>query len=57
MWYNVIPSFVPLNPNLYPTYPIGTKGLDFLIFMNYTCYVPKNVYPIPKQLVIPPIYT
>ncbi len=25
MWYNVISPFVPLELNLYPTYPIGTK--------------------------------
>jgi hypothetical protein len=37
MWYNVIPFFVPLDPNLYPTYPTKTKGLDSLIFRNYTC--------------------
>jgi hypothetical protein len=29
MWYNVIPPFVPLDPSLYPTYPIGTKGLHY----------------------------
>ncbi len=44
MWYNAIPLFVPLNPSLYPIYPTITKGLDFLIFRNYTCYVPENVY-------------
>ncbi len=26
MWYNVIPLFVSLDPNMYPTYSIGTKG-------------------------------
>jgi hypothetical protein len=41
---------------LYPTYSIGTKGLDSSIFKIYTCYVPGNVYPIPKQLVVPPTY-
>ncbi len=56
MWYNVIPPFVPLNPNLYPTYPIGTKGLDSSIFRNYIGYVLGNVYPISKQLVVPPTY-
>jgi hypothetical protein len=56
MWYNVIPPFVPLDPNLYPTYPTGTKGIDSLIFKNYTSYVLGNVYPIPKQHVIPPTY-
>jgi hypothetical protein len=57
MWYNVIPPFVPLVPNLYPSYPTGTKGLDSLVFSNYVGYVLRNVYPIPKQLVVPPTYT
>jgi len=56
MWYNVIPSFVPLDPNLYPTYPTRTKGFDFLIFKNYIGYVPRNVYPIPEQPNVPSTY-
>jgi hypothetical protein len=55
-WCNVIPPFVPLDPNLYPTYPIGTKGLDSSIFRNYIGYVPRNVYLIHEQLVVPPIH-
>jgi hypothetical protein len=54
MWYNVIPLFVPLDPSLYLAYPIGTKGLDFLIFRNYTSYVHGNVYPVLEQPIIPP---
>jgi len=38
MWYNVIPPFVPLDPSLYPTYPIKIKGFDSSIFKNYTGY-------------------
>jgi hypothetical protein len=57
MWYNVIPPFVPLDHSLYLAYPIGTEGLDSLIFTNYTCYVPRNVYPILEQPIIPPTYT
>ncbi len=56
MWYNVIPPFVPLDPSLYPTYPIQTKGLDYSIFRNYTSYVPRNAYLILEQLVVPPTY-
>jgi hypothetical protein len=56
MWYNVITPFVPLDPSLYPTYLTRTKGLDYLIFRNYTCYVLGNVYRIPQQPVIPPTY-
>jgi hypothetical protein len=44
MWYNAIPPFVPLNPSLYPAYPIITKGLDSSIFRNYTGYVHENVF-------------
>jgi hypothetical protein len=57
MWYNVIPPFVPLDPSLYTTYPIGTKGLDSSIFRNYIGYVPRNVYPVLEQHVVPPTYT
>jgi hypothetical protein len=57
MWNNVIPPFVPLNPNLYPTYFTKTNGLDPSIFRNYTSYVFRYVYPILEQHVVPPIYT
>jgi hypothetical protein len=52
MWYNV-----RLNPSLHPTYPIGTKGFDPLIFKNYTCYVPRYVYPVLEQPIVPPTHT
>jgi hypothetical protein len=44
MWYNVLPPFVPLDLNLYLAYQIEAKGFNSLIFRNYTCYVPGNVY-------------
>jgi len=56
MWYNVILPFVLLDPSLYPTYQTRTKGFDSSIFNNYTGYVHGNVYPIFKQLVVPPTY-
>jgi len=56
MWYNVIPLFVPLDPSLYLTYPTKTKGLDSLLFKNYTSYVPRNVYLILEQPIVPPTY-
>jgi hypothetical protein len=56
MWYNVIPPFVPLDPSLYPTYQIGTKGLDSLIFRNYIGYVLENMYLVPEQPIVPPTY-
>jgi hypothetical protein len=56
MWYNVIPPFLPLDPGLYPTYQIGTKGLNSSIFRNYTCYVLGNVYLVFEQHVVPLTY-
>jgi hypothetical protein len=56
MWYNVIPFFVPLNLNLYPTYPTRTKGFDSSTFNNYTSYVPRNVYLVLEQPIVPPTY-
>jgi hypothetical protein len=56
MWYNVIPPFVHLDPSLYPTYPIGTKGFDSLIFRSYIGYVFGNVYPVLEQPVVPPTF-
>ncbi len=56
MWYNVIPPFVPLDLNLYPTYQTRAKGFDYLIFKNYTSYVHGSVYLILEQLVVPPTY-
>jgi hypothetical protein len=57
MWYNVVPPFVPLDLSLYPTYPTITKGFDSSIFKNSTGHVPRNVYLILEQLIIPPTYT
>jgi hypothetical protein len=57
MWYNVIPPFIPLDANLYLVYPVGLKGLHPLIFKNYTGYVAKYVYPIPKHPIVPPTFT
>ncbi len=57
MWYNVIPPFVLLDPNLYLAYPTRTKGLDSAIFRNYIGYVLGNVYPVLQQPIVPPTYT
>jgi hypothetical protein len=58
MWYNVIPIFMPLDPSLYRANPIRIKGLYFLMFRDYTCYVPRNVYPVFEQPIVPStIYT
>lgn len=31
MWYNIVPSFVPMDFNVYSMYYLGIKGLDPLI--------------------------
>jgi hypothetical protein len=56
MWYNVIPPFMLLDPSLYPTYQTRTKGLDSSVFKNYITYVPRNVYLVSEQHVVPPSY-
>ncbi len=53
MWYNVIPLYVHLDPNLYKKYPIETKGFDLLIFRNYTCYVHGYVHLALKPIIPP----
>ncbi len=55
MWYNVIVPYIPLDFNLYPTYLIGAKRLDTLIFRNYTNYVTGYVHSILEQHVIPSV--
>ncbi len=54
MWY-IIPSFVPMDPNMYSMYYLGIKELDPLIFRRNKGYVvsvtqPKQMPPI-EQLV------
>jgi hypothetical protein len=56
LWYTVIPPFVPLDFTLYPTYQTGAKELDSSISKNYTCYIPRNVYLILEQPIVPPTY-
>jgi hypothetical protein len=55
MWYNTIPSFVPMDPNMYSMYYLGIKGLDPLISGRKKGYAtnviePKLMPPI-EQLV------
>jgi hypothetical protein len=57
MWYNVIPPFMALDLSSYPTYPIGTKWLDYSIFGNYIGYVYGNVYLVLEYPIVPPTYT
>jgi len=39
MWYNTIPPFIPMDPNMYSMYYSGIKGLDPLIFKKREKYV------------------
>jgi hypothetical protein len=54
---NVIPPYILLNPNLYPTYTIETKGFDPLISKNYTSYVLGYILTLEQPSVIPLIQT
>ncbi len=47
MWYNAIPPYIPLDPNLYLAYITETKGFDLLISRNYIRYVLQYIL-IPK---------
>jgi hypothetical protein len=48
MSYNVIPLDILLNPSMYLTYHITTKGFDCLIYRNCTSYLPRYMYLVPK---------
>jgi hypothetical protein len=55
MWYNIVPSFVPMDLNMYSMYYLGIKGLDPLIYRRKKGYAtsvtkPKSV-PHVEQLV------
>jgi hypothetical protein len=39
MWYNTIPSFIPMDPNMYSSYYFGIKGPDPLIFRRKEIHV------------------
>ncbi len=45
MWYNIIPPFVPMDPNMYSMYYSRIKGLDPLIFKRKEKYIISH-YPI-----------
>ncbi len=55
MWYNIIPSFIPMNPNMYFMYYSRIKGLNPLIFgrkEGYAINVTKlKIIPHVEQLV------
>jgi hypothetical protein len=43
MWYNTIPSFVPMDPNMYSSYYFIIKGLDPLIFGRKEIYATNTI--------------
>jgi hypothetical protein len=45
MWYNTIPSFVPMDPNMYSMYYLGIKGLDPLTFGRKKGYATSVTQP------------
>jgi hypothetical protein len=51
MWYNIVPPFIPMDPNMYSMYYSKIKGLDPLIFKI------KEIYAvgITKAKLVPPI--
>jgi hypothetical protein len=39
MWYNIVPPFVPMDPNMYSLYYFGIKEPDSLTFGRKEKYV------------------
>jgi hypothetical protein len=38
MWYNIVPYFIPMFPNMYSMYYLGIKGPNPLIFKRKKGY-------------------
>ncbi len=51
MWYNIIPPFVPMDPNLYSMYNSRINGLDSLISRRKERYATN----INQTKFVPPI--
>jgi hypothetical protein len=49
MWYNTIPSFVPMDPNMYSMYYLGIKRLDPLILRRNKVYATSVTQPEPMS--------
>jgi len=45
MWYNIIPSFVPMDFNMYSMYYSKIKGLDPLISRRKKGFVANVIQP------------
>jgi len=54
MWYNTIPHFIPMNPNMYSMHNYGIKRLDPFIFGRREKYVAgitqEKLVPLVEQL-------
>jgi hypothetical protein len=51
MWYNTIPPFIPMVPNMYSMYYFGIKGPDPLISKGMEIYA----FDITQAEPVPPI--
>jgi hypothetical protein len=51
MWYNTIPSFVPMDPNMYSTYYSRINGHDPLISRKHE----KSAIGTIQRELVPPI--
>jgi hypothetical protein len=51
MWYNTLPFFVPMDPNMYSMYYVGIKGLDPLIYGRKGRHVVGTIQTKP----VPPV--
>jgi hypothetical protein len=45
MWYDIVSSFVPMDPNMYLMYYLGIKGLDPLIPRRKKGYAANVIQP------------
>jgi hypothetical protein len=45
MWHNIVPSFIPMDPNIYSMYYSGIKGPDPLNSRRRKGYVVGVVQP------------
>jgi hypothetical protein len=51
MWYNTVPPFIPMDPNMYPMYYSRIKGPDPSIFKRKEKYVSNTT----QAELVPPI--
>jgi hypothetical protein len=51
MWYNIVPPFIPMDPNMYFMYYFIIRGLDPLIYRIKEIYASDTtqVEPMPPN--------